>query len=119
MTDQYIDVLLFPCPWCKKTPKLLMPISNHNSKGTWSWHIHCYNDKCAVRPRSPHVNIREGKKENIHWIRHKLEELATMWNINNPIAPYEKLRISVETLKKEYAKQIEYDASCIRRSALP
>lgn len=77
---------LCPCPWCRKTPHLELPIM----EDTWVWDIRCDNYECPIKPRSPHVSIRKTGKGDPKKIREKLDTLVKRWNECNPIRAYEK-----------------------------
>lgn len=81
-----IEVILNPCPWCKKTPELIMPIY----EDTWLWKVGCRNPSCLIQCESPHVSIRKTSKKDIRKIGEKLDELARMWNTGNNLWPYER-----------------------------
>lgn len=76
---------LKPCPWCKKTPELWMPVNDD----TWKWEIVCRTQECKMKPRSPHVSIRKTTKESIEKIAEKLAILAEMWNSGNDCVAFE------------------------------
>lgn len=80
-----IEVVLKPCPWCRKTPDIWMPIE----EVTWCWHIRCVNKECHMKPQSPHVSIRKNAKCEFFSFHRKLELLAHTWNGGNPLPPFE------------------------------
>jgi len=89
-----IEVILKPCPWCRQTPDIWMPIS----EPTWCWKILCMNLDCNMRPSSPHVAIRNTTKKNFYQFHNKLENLAFSWNGGNPFRPYEMKVIDLKEL---------------------
>lgn len=89
-----LEVVLRPCPWCRKTPELWMPIPEK----TWCWWVVCDNKDCHMKPRSPHVSIRNTTKKNFVSFYYKIERLAHTWNGGNPICPYEMKIIDLEKL---------------------
>lgn len=86
-----MSVVLKPCPWCRKTPELNMPLhsSNHTDE-TWCWCVRCENGDCLMNPKSPHVALRRTTKTNILPFCEKIRELADSWNAGNPFKAYEK-----------------------------
>ena len=87
-----IDIVLNPCPWCKKTPELNAPMDEN----TWTWTVRCINEDCTVCPVSKHINIRNSQKYDLHHILGKLEILCSYWNLNNDYKPYERLRVYLD-----------------------
>jgi len=97
-----IQVLLQPCPWCKKTPELIMPIYEHKFDKTWCWKIQCINSCCGVKPESPHVALRNTTKGSASRIAMKLGQLADKWNIGNDYPAYEYKVVDVTELIEKY-----------------
>jgi hypothetical protein len=97
-----LEVVLRPCPWCKKTPELIMPIGQAgNDERTWCWTIECRNPSCLMKPASPHVNLRKGQKKQAGQITFKLDRLRKTWNEGNPTIAYEKKIVDITELVKE------------------
>ena len=80
-----IRVRLKPCPWCKKTPEISMPLG----EGTWQWAVACETETCQMKPKSPHVSIRNTAKESIEKVAEKLAILAERWNSGNDCVAFE------------------------------
>lgn len=91
----HIEIPLKPCPWCKKTPELLMPIEDDETCKTRMWHIECKNSQCDINPRSKYICIRNTKKKSVFHIIDKLKELENMWNTNNDTIAYEKKVVNI------------------------
>ena len=89
-----LELILKPCPWCKKTPELEMPIPDD----TWCWNIQCRNPSCAVNPKSKHVSIRNTNKTQFFSFHGKVEKLVLGWNYGNLCKPYEKKVIDLAML---------------------
>lgn len=89
-----IEVVLKPCPWCKKTPDIWMPIEGD----TWCWLIQCNNYYCRMKPKSPHVSIRKTTKSDFFLWHGKVESLAHRWNAGNPFKAFEMKVIDLERL---------------------
>lgn len=84
---QFVEAPLKPCPWCKKTPKLLMPLDQKDAGDeTWMWKIYC---DCDVHSGA-HISIRNTSKTNLGRFLDKVDELFNKWNENNPVKAYEK-----------------------------
>ncbi len=79
---------LKPCPWCKTTPKLTMPLDQAREveDRTWVWRIHC---DCRVSSEAK-VSIRNTSKTNLQRFLDKLDELFDKWNGTNLHKAYEK-----------------------------
>lgn len=90
-----LEVVLKPCPWCKKTPDIWMPTGME----TWQWIISCRNPQCGVKPSSPHVSIRKTTKKNFPALWLKVANLADSWNRGNPVRAIEKKVIDLEPLR--------------------
>lgn len=84
----FVEAPLKPCPWCKKTPKLLMPLDQKGDTEdkTWMWKIYC---DCDVHSGA-HTSIRNTSKTNLTRFLEKVDELFNKWNENNPVKAYEK-----------------------------
>lgn len=94
-----IEVILKPCPWCKKTPELNLPIDREvGDQTTWRWVICCKNEICTMNPISPHTNIRKNQKKNSGMIRFKMDQLAKSWNFGNDCVAYEKKVVDLEEI---------------------
>ena len=89
-----LEVVLKPCPWCRKTPDLFMPIA----ETTWVWTIRCINQNCCMKPVSPHISIRKTTKENFFAFHGKIEHLANTWNGGNPFPAFEMKLIDLEKI---------------------
>ena len=72
-----IELALKPCPWCKRTPDINMPIPDDQ---TWSWYIECRALNCAVRPRGPKINFRNTSKTDYIRFINKIEQMVEFWN---------------------------------------
>ena len=92
-----IEFPLSPCPWCKKTPEMHMPIR----VGTWNWRIACGNHECRVRPECT-VPIRKTSKTILARFRGKLSLLVQKWNQDNPVPPYEKKVIDLTPIQSGF-----------------
>ncbi len=86
-----IELELKPCPWCKFTPNLYMPIG----QDTWIWQICC--ERCNVAP-SCSVSIRKSAKTNFARFCYKVKELQAKWNGGNPMPAYEKKVIDLKEI---------------------
>jgi hypothetical protein len=86
--DHFVQVPLKPCPWCKKTPYLSMPLDQTGSKEyeTWVWKVYC---ECKVSSEAK-ISIRNTSKTNLSRFLDKVDELFNKWNEGNPIKAYEK-----------------------------
>jgi hypothetical protein len=87
LKGNFVEFALKPCPWCRKTPQLLMPMH----EDTWIWKIFC---DCSVRSEAK-VSIRKTAKKDIHAFSVKLNELVNKWNAENIFFPYEKKIINL------------------------
>lgn len=89
-----VEAPLKPCPWCKKTPHLTMPLDDYretkcgNHEMTWVWRVNCIDLECRVKPEVK-VSIRKTSKTLLNRFLDKLDELYDRWNDNNPIKAYE------------------------------
>lgn len=93
-----IQVLLQPCPWCKKTPDLKIP----TWESTWCWSIKCRGYECKMRPESPYIAIRKTSKGDPERLAMKLGELADKWNTGNDYPAYEYKVVDVSELIRKY-----------------
>jgi len=94
--DCFVTVALKPCPWCKKTPYLNMPLdqkssfymngNRHDDEETWVWKIKC---ECRVASEAK-ISIRNTSKTNLDRFLDKVDELFDKWNDGNPMKAYEK-----------------------------
>jgi hypothetical protein len=84
----FVEAPLNPCPWCKKTPDLRMPLDQYGAKEdkTWIWKIAC----CCKVESEAKVSIRNTSKTNLSRFLDKVDELFDKWNEGNPIKAYEK-----------------------------
>lgn len=89
-----IEVVLKPCPWCRKTPDIWMPVEGV----TWCWQIQCDNNECWMKPKTGHVSIRKTTKKDFFSFHGKVERLAHIWNGGNPFKAYEMKVIDLEHL---------------------
>ncbi len=71
-----ILLTLRPCPWCKQTPDLLLPIG----EGSWVWKITCQNCPIDI---SVSTTIRKSQKTSLVKIGEKMDALAGVWNTGN------------------------------------
>ncbi len=90
-----LEVVLKPCPWCKKTPELELPISDKGDGKTWCWAICCRNPECLMQPRSPHVNLRKAQKNDSYQVKFKMGKLADKWNTGNNTIAFEKKIVDI------------------------
>lgn len=83
----FVEAALFPCPWCKKTPDLKMPLDQKGAQQdeTWKWEI-----SCSCHNSSVYVPIRRTSKTHLGRFLQKVDDLFDKWNKDNPIKPYEK-----------------------------
>lgn len=110
-----IELMICPCPWCKKTPHLYMPIGNYNLYGTWMWYIVCQCQECTVKPISKYVCIRKNQRKSILYISKKIKILVDNWNTGNPIPAFEKKVLVIKDMMAEIEKQFELDDICEQR----
>ena len=89
-----LEVVLKPCPWCRKTPEIYMPIGD----GTWCWDIRCANESCSMKPKTPYVSIRNTTKYMFDNFYEKLRYMANTWNGGNPFPPYDMKVIDLAPL---------------------
>lgn len=90
-----LNLVLKPCPWCRKTPTLWMPIE----EDTWCWNIECHSQSCKMKPKSPHVSFRKSAKTQYFSFYSKLEGLCFMWNYRNPFNAFECKQIDLTQIK--------------------
>ena len=83
---------LNPCPWCRKTPELSMPLEGIS----WIWTVGCGNHECPFKPHGRHVVIRKSQRFSLEKIAQKLELLTSYWNSCNFHRPYERLQIPLD-----------------------
>ena len=102
-----LEVVLKPCPWCRKTPDIFMPIV----EDTWCWEIQCNNQDCWMKPKTRHVAIRKTTKKEFIAFHAKIDRLAHIWNGGNPMKAYEMKVIDLEEIP-ELNKSAEY--LCLR-----
>lgn len=95
-----VEAIIKPCPWCKKTPELFMPIPQQE---TWRWHIACIQPGCAVKPRSQHVNFRNTSKKDLRPFLRKITGLVEGWNGDLDTVPYEKKIIDCSKIKSLFS----------------
>lgn len=93
-----LEIILCPCPWCRETPELHMPIDDD----TWKWSIFCANIKCRMKPESPYVSIRKTSKTIRSRFLNKVKELAQKWNQGNPIPAKDKKVVDLEKIEKNF-----------------
>jgi hypothetical protein len=88
ITRNFVEAALSPCPWCRKTPDLSMPLDQVGAgeDKTWIWKIRC---ACRVESEAK-VSIRNTSKCILDRFLEKVDELFNKWNENNPIKAYEK-----------------------------
>jgi len=91
-----------PCPWCKKTPKFHMYLSNP----TWLPEFRCENSDCLVNPKSKYVPIRNTSKKNAESMRIRIEKMINRWNEHNPIEAYEGLIFDFEEIVENELKRM-------------
>lgn len=90
-----LEVVLKPCPWCRKTPNIYMPVPQND---TWCWEVRCENKDCCMKPKSPHVSIRNTVKKDFFSFHGKIERLAHTWNGGNPLKAFEMKLIDLQKL---------------------
>lgn len=101
MNRMVVEVVIKPCPWCKETPDIRMPISDdENTNGTWLWSIKCINPKCKMNPESPHIAIRGDDKVKFDRLLDKIDKLATYWNEGNELKAKDKKVIDLTPIQK-------------------
>lgn len=101
-----IEVIIKPCPWCKKTPQLYLPLYE-NIGGTWLWKIGCESSDCLVNPVLRPIAIRRTTKTNIDRLKDKIVMMVTKWNYNNPCEAYEKIKVIPDEYNKFLKKLAE------------
>lgn len=104
INNNLISFPLKPCPWCKKTPQLQMPLDPKMERGytrgwiekdeTWIWKIYC---NCEVNIEAK-VSIRKTSKSNQFRLLTKLNALVDKWNAGNPEKAYEKKVIDLRKI---------------------
>lgn len=93
-----LEVVLKPCPWCKKTPDMQMPTWDD----TWKWTIRCANTMCGVQPESKHVSVRNTSKTLLSRFVQKVDQLASNWNQGNDYKAFEKKVIDLSKIEKNF-----------------
>lgn len=93
-----VEVTLKPCPWCKKTPEIRMPIYECYEGEGWRWEVECRSGECWVHPKGKHVTVRKSQKTDYMKIVGKLKDLALYWNSGNDYKAYEKKRIDLSKI---------------------
>lgn len=81
-----VDAPICPCPWCKKTPELWMPLDESEGQiYAWVWRISC---NCRVNSEAS-VSIRKTSKTDLDRFLNKFDELVDKWNHGNSVKAYE------------------------------
>ena len=110
-----IEVELRPCPWCRQTPDIYMPIEEE----TWIWEIKCKNILCTMKPRSPHISIRKTSKIYLIRLFLKLCDLAEKWNHGNPFPAFEAKSIDLTPIMQEdWIRQFDINKNFSRIKAV-
>jgi hypothetical protein len=90
-----VEAALKPCPWCKRTPDLRMPLDQKgDDEKTWVWTISCtcrVNSECSV-------SIRNTTKREVSRFLNKLNDLFSAWNSGNDCNAYEKKVIDLRMI---------------------
>lgn len=104
VNNTFVSFPLKPCPWCKKTPVLDMPLDQKMEREydrewidkheTWVWKIFC---NCWVSSEAK-VSIRKTSKTEPKRFMNKLNELVDKWNAHNPEKVYEKKMIDLRKI---------------------
>jgi len=89
-----------PCPWCKITPKFVLPHFRCTTDSTWLWHIQCYTSFCPVQPKGKYIAIRKTTKYDIEAQIKKVDKLVYLWNEGNMVPAYEKTIVEFEIEEK-------------------
>ena len=91
-----VEAHLCPCPWCKKTPDLRMPLDQKGEEEdkTWVWRIVC---NCSVSCERK-TSIRNTTKTNLTRFLDKIDEWFDGWNQGNPVKAYEKKVIDLRMI---------------------
>jgi hypothetical protein len=102
-------VILKPCPWCDKTPELLMPMGGQGGEmeDSWLWEVACQRKGCHFNPRGKHIVIRKKQRLSLETIKEKLNTLCSKWNFGCTLPPYEALDIPLDPLLKVINKYRE------------
>lgn len=92
----FVEVPLCPCPWCKKTPDLWLPLDQAIDKKdkTWIWKIRC---SCKVSSET-YISIRKTTKTNLTRFLDKIDGWFDAWNQGNPVEAYEKKVIDLRMI---------------------
>ena len=83
-----VEVIIKPCPWCKKTPRLVVPYENEE---TWNCIIYCINKECKIQPSTNIVDIRNTSKTIWERFINKINFLVNNWNTGNPCLRQKRL----------------------------
>ena len=70
--------------------------------GTWCWEIRCWNNDCVMKPKSPHVAIRNTTKTDFLRFFLKLGDLADSWNRGNPFKAFEMKLIDCAKIEGKF-----------------
>lgn len=113
-------MLIKPCPWCKVTPRLVIPV---NDAGTWNAKISCegyaprtasnQGHRCAISPTTRIVGIRNTTKILFYPFVKKVGRLLWLWNEGNPmmsthISPLDLSRIEGNFRDLKGDEKIDY-----------
>lgn len=92
-----VEAPVKPCPWCKKTPDLRMPLDQEGDTDdkTWVWKITC---SCKVSSEAS-ISIRNTSKTDLTRFLDKLDEWYDKWNSGNDCRAYEKKVIDLKMVK--------------------
>lgn len=95
VNEHFVEAALCPCPWCKKTPILWMPLDQKGAERdeTWKWEI-----SCSCHAATSYVAFRKTSKTHLGRFLAKLDELFDKWNNGNPIKAYEKKVIDLRMI---------------------
>jgi hypothetical protein len=95
-----VEAALKPCPWCKRTPDLRMPLDQEEATKwgkrpeTWVWTIGC---SCRVKSVCS-ISIRNTTKTEVSRFLNKLNDLFSAWNSGNDCKAYEKKVIDLRMI---------------------
>ena len=92
--DFRLEVLIRPCPWCKRTGKFILD----PDKETWMAQVMCKTPNCMVKPAARYVPIRKTSKTNLIRFKEKVFKALDHWNVNNPYMAYEKTIIYLSAI---------------------
>lgn len=99
-----VEAPVKPCPCCKKTPDLMMPLDLPGKlvggkwielSETWVWKIRC---SCKVNSEAS-ISIRNTSKTDLTRFLDKLDEWYDKWNSGNDCRAYEKKVIDLKMVK--------------------